>query len=64
MMNILENLRIFLINFPLKIKAISDTYAFDSKPDIEMAALLSATKAHGILKYHMLNTAPLRCGTN
>lgn len=64
MMNVLENLRTFLIKFPLKRKAIRDTYAFDYKPDMEMAALLSATKTHGIIKYQMLNAALLRCGAN
>ena len=54
MMNVLENLKTFLIKFPLKRKASRDIYVFDSKPDIEVATLLSATKTHRNIKYQML----------
>lgn len=48
MMDVLENMRTFLIKFPLKIKAIRDTYASLCKTDLETAALLLATKTHGM----------------
>ena len=64
MMNVIENLRTFLIKFPLKRKASRDIYVFDYKPDIEMATLLSATKTCRNIKYQMLDPASLRYRAN
>lgn len=60
MMNILENLRTFLIKFPLKIKAIGDTYDSDYKPGIERAAALSATKTHGVYQAPNVEESPFK----
>lgn len=60
MMNVLENLRTFLIKFPLKIKAIRDTYVSAYKPGIEMAASLSATKTHGIYQIPNVEQSPFK----
>ena len=60
MMNVLENLRTFLIRFPLKMKAIRDTYVSDYKTGIGMAALLSATKTHGIYQIPNVEQSPLK----
>lgn len=60
MMNVLENLKTFLIRVPLKIKTIRDTYVSDYKPGIEMAALLSATKTHGIYQIPNVEQSPFK----
>lgn len=60
MMNVLENLKIFLIKYPLTIKAIRDTYVSEYKPSIEMAALLSATKTHGIYQIPNVEQSPFK----